>query len=159
MMYELLNPSSSARSARSGLAERLPPHSERRPGWAAFGSTTARGTVYLAAAGPSGPWYLALDHSGVIEELGLPAADVAGPGRARFAFNALGALYDVLRRVYELGVSLPDAPLKEFEAEAANLPRTTEAERLVVQRLSAVSGSADEAVQAYDGYSMSLRIG
>ena len=104
-------------------------------GWAAFGSTTARGMVYLAAAGPSGPWYLALDHSGVIEELGLPAADVAGAGRARFAFDTLGALYNVLRRVYELGVSLPDAPLKEFEAEVANLPRTTEAERLVVQRI------------------------
>jgi hypothetical protein len=104
-------------------------------GWAAFGSTTARGTIYLAAAGPTGPWYLALDHHGVIEELGLRAADVAGPGRARFAFDTLGALYPVLRRVFELGVSLPDAPLKEFEAKVANLPRTTEAERLVVQRV------------------------
>jgi hypothetical protein len=104
-------------------------------GWAAFGSTTARGMVYLAAAGPSGPWYLALDHSGVIEELGLSAADVAGAGRARFAFDTLGALYNVLRRAYALGVSLPDAPLKEFEAKVANLPRTTEAERLVVQRI------------------------
>jgi len=104
-------------------------------GWAAFGSTTAKGTICLAATGPSGPWYLALDHRGVIEELGLPAADAAGPGGARFAFDTLGALYPVLRRVYELGVSLPDAPLKEFEAKVANLPRTTEAERLVVQRI------------------------
>lgn len=104
-------------------------------GWATFGSTTAKGTIYLAATGPSGPWYLALDHHGVIEELGLPAADVAGPGRARFAFDTLGALYPVLCRVYELGVSLPDAPLKEFEAKVANLLRTTEAERLVVQRI------------------------
>lgn len=104
-------------------------------GWAAFGSTTAKGTIYLAATGPSGPWYLALDHHGVIAELGLPAADAAGPGRARFAFGTLGALYPVLRRVYDLGVSLPDAPLKEFEAKVANLPRATEAERLVVQRI------------------------
>lgn len=104
-------------------------------GWAAFGSTTAKGTIYLAATGPSGPWHLALDHHGVIAELGLPSADVAGPGRARFAFDTLGALYPVLRRVYELGVSLPDAPLKEFEAKVANLSRTTEAERLVVQRI------------------------
>jgi hypothetical protein len=78
---------------------------------------------------------LALDHRGVIEELGLPAADVAGAGRIRFAFDTLGALYNVLHRVYELGVSLPDAPLKEFEAKVANLSRTTEAERLVVQRI------------------------
>ena len=47
----------------------------------------------------------------------------------------LGTLYAVLHRVYELGVSLPDAPLREFELRVADLPRTTEAERLVVQRI------------------------
>lgn len=104
-------------------------------GWAAFGSTTAHGTIHLAARGPQGPWFLALDHLGVIQELSLPAATVSGPGRARFAFDTLGALYAVLHRVYELGVSLPDAPLREFERRVADLPRTTEAERLVVQRV------------------------
>jgi len=34
-----------------------------------------------------------------------------------------------------MGISLPDAPLREFEIRAADLPRTTEAERLVVQRI------------------------
>ena len=104
-------------------------------GWAAFGSTTAHGTIHLAASGPQGPWFLALDHLGVIQELSLPAATVSGPSRARFAFDTLGALYAVLHRVYELGVSLPDAPLREFERRVADLPRTTEAERLVVQRI------------------------
>lgn len=104
-------------------------------GWAAFSSTTAKGSIYLAATGPSGPWFLALDHLGIVQELGLLAADIAGPGRTRLAFDTLGALYAVLRRVYELGVSLPDAPLQEFELRAANLPRATEAERLVVQRI------------------------
>jgi hypothetical protein len=104
-------------------------------GWAAFGSTTAHGTIHLAASGPQGPWFLALDHTGVIQELSLPQATVTGPGRARFAFDTLGALYAVLHRVYELGVSLPDAPLREFETRVTNLPRTTEAERLVVQRI------------------------
>ncbi|MBD9560645.1 HNH endonuclease [Ensifer sp. ENS03] len=104
-------------------------------GWAAFGSTTAHGAIYLAACGPQGPWFLALDHPGVVQELNLPATDVSGPGRACFAFDVLGALYRVLHRVYELGVSLPDAPLKEFELRAANLPRTTEAERLAIQRI------------------------
>lgn len=91
--------------------------------------------VYLAASGPPGPWFLALDHAGVIQELNLPAGAVSGPGLARFTFENLGALYAVLRRVYELGVSLPDAPLREFELQVATLPRTTEAERLVVQRI------------------------
>ncbi|OHB39247.1 MAG: restriction endonuclease [Phenylobacterium sp. RIFCSPHIGHO2_01_FULL_70_10] len=104
-------------------------------GWAAFGSTTAHGTIYLAAKGAQGPWFLALDHGGIIAELGLPPTDMPGPGRACHAFDSLGALYAVLRRVYELGVSLPDAPLREFEARVADLPRTTEAERFVVQRI------------------------
>lgn len=104
-------------------------------GWAAFGSTTAHGAIFLAASGPQGPWFLALDHLGVIQELSLPPATVSGPSRARFAFETLGALYAVLHRVYELGVSLPDAPLREFERRIADLPRVTEAERLVVQRI------------------------
>lgn len=104
-------------------------------GWAAFGSTTAQGIVHLAAASVQGPWFLALDHAGVVAELGLPVADMPGPGQFRLTFDNLGALYAALHRAYELGVSLPDAPLKEFEARVAGLPRATEAERLVVQRI------------------------
>lgn len=104
-------------------------------GWAAFGSTTAHGTIHLAASGSQGPWFLALDHPGVIQELNLSAAVVSGPGRSHLAFDTLGALYAVLHRVYKLGISLPDAPLREFERCIADLPRTTEAERLVVQRI------------------------
>ena len=104
-------------------------------GWAVFGSTTANGTIRIGASGPQGPWFVALDHPGVILELNLPAATVSGPGRARFAFDTLSSLYAALHRVYELGISLPDAPLREFELRVAALPRTTEAERLVVQRI------------------------
>jgi HNH endonuclease len=104
-------------------------------GWAVFGSTTAKGSVYLAATGPSGPWYLSLGHLGVIRELDLPAVDVPGPGHCRFAFENLSALYAALHRIYELGVSLPDAPLLEFEIRVSDLPKKTEAERLVVQRI------------------------
>lgn len=78
-----------------------------KAGWAAFGSTTAHGTIYLAAGGPQQAWFLALDHLGIIKELNLPVAGISGPGRARFAFDSLGTLYLLLRRVYELGVSLP----------------------------------------------------
>jgi len=105
------------------------------PGWAGFASTTVPGRIHLAAAGPQGPWYLALDHSGVIEELGLPPAELSGPGLDRFAFDQLGALYAGLSRVYQLASSLPDAPLREFEQKVRLLPLTTEAERLVVQRI------------------------
>lgn len=112
----------------------------RRPlgetqGWAAFASTTARGTIHLAAAGLHGPWFLGLDHSGIIAELASPVAGMVGPGQMRYAFAALGDLYTILSRVYALGVSLPDGPLREFEVRVADLPRSTEAERLVVQRI------------------------
>lgn len=104
-------------------------------GWAGFASTTAPGTIHIAAASAQGPWLLALDHAGVIEELGLPAADMPGPGIARFVFDTLGQLYGVLPRIYQLAASLPDAPLREFEAKVKDLPKSTETERLVVQRI------------------------
>jgi hypothetical protein len=105
------------------------------PGWAGFTSTTVPGTIHLAAAGPLGPWYLALDHSGVIEELALPGAALPGPGLSRHAFGTLRELYGVLSRVYQLSASLPDAPLRVFEQQVRSLPQTTETERLVVQRI------------------------
>jgi hypothetical protein len=104
-------------------------------GWAGFGSTTAPGTIHLAAASAQGPWFIALDHAGVIEELDLPAAAMPGPGLARYAFETLGQLYGVLPRIYQLAASLPDAPLREFQAKIKDLPKATEAERLVVQRV------------------------
>jgi hypothetical protein len=47
----------------------------------------------------------------------------------------LAQLYAALDRVYKLSVSLPDAPFTRFQVKTAGLPRTTEAERLVVQRI------------------------
>lgn len=103
-------------------------------GWLRFASTTAKGEIALAAAGPQGPWFLALDHPGVVAELGCVPADLPGPGLARFAFARLTPLYELLPRVYELSLALPDAPLESFKAETEGLPRSTEAERLVIQR-------------------------
>ena len=104
-------------------------------GWARYGSTTARGTIHLAAARPDGPWFLALDHHGVVEDLEQPAADMPGPGLARYAFPTLGDLYAVLSKVYGLGLTLPEGPLEDFRAATRDLPRKTEAERLAVQRI------------------------
>jgi len=104
-------------------------------GWARYGSTTAKGTVWFAAAGHEGPWILALDHEGIVEELGLPQSDLPGPGLVRQAYPSLTALYAVMPRVYQLGVTLPDGPLEEFQAAVASLPKTTEAERLIIQRV------------------------
>lgn len=104
-------------------------------GWARYGSTTAKGTIWLAAGGHEEPWFLALDHPGIVEELALPKADMTGPGLVCYAFSSLTALYAVMERVYQLGVTLPDGPLKEFRAAVAGLPKSTEAERLIIQRV------------------------
>ena len=104
-------------------------------GWASFGSTTAQGAIYLGAEGANGPWFLSLGHMGATEELGLPAEEISSPGIATYAFNTLGELYGVMPRVYQLFTSLPDAPLQEFLEKTKDLPCTTEAERLVVQRV------------------------
>lgn len=104
-------------------------------GWASYESTTAQSTLYLAASGLSGPWYVATDHPGVVRELGLPPHDVAGPGVARFVFGKLSEAYFLLDRIYQLASSLPDAPLVTFRAKTKDLPQTTEAERMVVQRI------------------------
>lgn len=106
-----------------------------KDGWAAFESTTAHGTLWLAAASDQGPWYLALDHPGVSRELQVAPTDTAGPGLARFSFPNLTALYAVLPRLYQLAASLPDAPLQAFHHQTAKLPNSTEAEQLVVQRI------------------------
>jgi hypothetical protein len=104
-------------------------------GWAAFASTTAQGQIFVAGAGSSGPWYLGLDHRGVVAEVHSDHADLAGPGLAHYKFSTLAALYDVISTAWRLGVSLPGVPLRRFEIETTTLPRTTEAERLVVQRV------------------------
>ena len=102
--------------------------------WQAYGSTTAFGQVWLAGAGARGPWWLATDHPGVVAEFG-DGETTDGPGLAAYGFADQGQLYQALDRVYRLGVSLPSAPLHEFERETAGLPRSTEVERLAVQRV------------------------
>lgn len=105
-----------------------------RDGWLQFGSTTAAVTIWLAGASKDGPWFLSIDRPEVASEL-VALSLGSGPGAVTFVFEALTPLYDALDRTYRLGVSLPDAPLQSFNIETAHLPRTTEAERLVVQRI------------------------
>ena len=51
------------------------------------------------------------------------------------AVASLDALHQLVRRAFALSRTLPDELLNRFEAATAKLPRATEAERLVVQRV------------------------
>jgi hypothetical protein len=58
-------------------------------GWLHYGSTTARGEIWIAGMPPRGPWLLSIDHPGVAAELAaLPPSALAGPGLATFEFGS-----------------------------------------------------------------------
>jgi hypothetical protein len=104
--------------------------------WIGYRSTTARGEIWFARAAAQACWLLSITHAGVAAELNMPVAEaITGPGFATYSFASLQQLYQTLERVYKLGVSLPDAPLDSFKKATAHLPRTTEAERLTVERV------------------------
>lgn len=108
----------------------------RQGGWIGYRSTTAHGEVWIARDPVQNIWLLALTHSGVVAELSLIRAKVPStPGQAAYAFSKLSDLHDALDRAYKLGVSLPDAPLEIFRKRTANLPSSTETERLTVVRI------------------------
>jgi len=106
-------------------------------GWLRYRSGTAPGEIWLASASPRGPWFLSLSLSAVALEIGFPAAPDQSlmPGVSTFAFATLEDLHRALDRTYRLSVSLPDAPLQLFLSETSGAPRSTEAERLVIQRV------------------------
>ncbi|WP_281968590.1 HNH endonuclease [Roseovarius nanhaiticus] len=103
-------------------------------GWRHYTSTTAQGSIWLAAE-QTGTWLLSIDHAGVLAEIGLKISDEDGPGLAQFRLTSLTSLYAIMPRLYELAVSLPDAPLQEFLHRTKGMQKTTEAERLVIQRV------------------------
>ena len=111
---------------------------EHTADWLSFGSSQMSMRIWLTAIGESE--FLAVssraDVLDGLAELGaasndpLPSAAVG----AR-SVSDIAALHHLLRRAFQLSRTLPDGLLHVFEAESAKLPRTTEAERLVVQRV------------------------
>ena len=111
---------------------------ERTLDWLSFGSSQTRMRIWLAAGGES-RFLAAASRPDVIDGLaGLGATcDDPLPAGAAGALSVddIAALHRLLRRAFQLSRTLPDALLHAFEDETASLPRTTEAERLVIQRV------------------------
>ncbi len=107
--------------------------------WLSFFSSRAPLRVWMTCHGAAGPYLLAL--SGGIDASML--GEVAGAGELPLPPGAvvglwatdLGLLHNLLRRAYQLSRSLPESPLQRFQHQTAGLPRTTEAERLVIARV------------------------
>jgi putative restriction endonuclease len=106
--------------------------------WMAFASTMAPLRLWLTAIGDT-LFIAALSQLNVAEGLAplgstftspLPHGAVVARGT-----TSIAALHELVRRAYQLSRTLPNELLKTFESKTAGLPRTTESERQVVQRV------------------------
>ena len=111
---------------------------EHATDWLSFGSSQTSMRVWLTATGES-RFLAAASRADVLDglaDLGAMSNDLLPSGAAgALVVGDIAALHRLLRRAFQLSRTLPDGLLHVFETETANLPRTTEVERLVVQRV------------------------
>lgn len=106
--------------------------------WLRYGSSQAPLRLWLSALG-DGFFIVAMSQGNVVvalDGLGAPITSPIPPGAACGRSVAhIPALRHVVRRAFQLSRTFPDDLLHVLEARVAGLPRETEAERLVVQRV------------------------
>jgi putative restriction endonuclease len=118
----------------NGLDQELP----RQGDWLGFASTQVPLRLWLTALG-DGLFLAAVSQQNVARALsdhGTAFTSPLPPG----AWGARGvvdipALHRLVRRAFQLSKTLPDEILHAFEKKTSALPKATEAERLVVQRV------------------------
>ena len=110
--------------------------------WLGFASTRAPLRLWLGVDGPR--WRVALSMRKVAQALVSESAAtrvevsrITLPSDARSALEVEDptALHHLVRRAFQLSRALPDALLVTFERETKHLPRATEVERTVIQRV------------------------
>lgn len=106
--------------------------------WLGFTSTQVPLKLWLGVNGAR--WCCAFSQPGVAAELASlteEATSVQTPNGAAAVRQVgdLTQLHRVVRRAYQLSGTLPDELLHEFQRQTKALPRTTEVERLVIQRV------------------------
>jgi len=108
--------------------------------WLAYDSLGAPASIRLTCVAPD--YVVAVNHAGVAADLieRWPAWPSGGDPSVPDDFTAFivsdtAPLHHLVREVWRLARALPIEPLRVFEAQTRNLPRTTEAERLVIQRV------------------------
>jgi putative restriction endonuclease len=108
--------------------------------WLTYGSLGAPALIRLTCAEPN--YLVAVNHPGVASDLSerwqkWPDGDEprAPAGFTAFVVSDSAPLHHLVREIWRLARALPSEPLRVFEAQIRNLPSTTEAERLVIQRV------------------------
>lgn len=107
-------------------------------GWLAFRSTQAPVKAWVTECdGAEVAAWSRADLAGHLADYGTPAGSALLPAGALCTFKVpdLPALHRLLMRSFQLARSLPTAPLNSFHEHTRSFPATTEAERLVVQRV------------------------
>lgn len=106
--------------------------------WLVVVSTQCPLRVWLGAFGDA-VFLAAFSQQNVTRALGEYGTPLAAPMPKGAAGGRsvpdVPALHRLLRRAFQLSKALPNALLRTFEKQVAALPMTTEAERLVVQRV------------------------
>jgi putative restriction endonuclease len=118
----------------NGFDQELPRESD----WLGFASTQCPLRVWLGTFGVAA-FLATFSQQNVARALGEYGTTMAAP----LPQSALGgrtvtdvpSLHRLLRRAYQLSKTLPNELLRSFEYRTTLLPRTTEAERLVIQRV------------------------
>jgi len=106
--------------------------------WLGFTSTQAPLRLWLSTFGDAVfiAAFSQLHVARALGEHGTPMAAPLPPGAAAGrTVTDIPALHRLVRRAFQLSKTLPDELLHIFEKQTAALPRTTEVERLVVQRV------------------------
>ncbi len=110
----------------------------REGNWMGFGSSQTSMRIWLTAVGES-LFLVFLSRADVLDALAGFGAAFASPlpngAAGARSVSDIPGLHRLLRRAFQLSRTLPDALLRVFETETAKLPRSTEVERLVVQRV------------------------
>lgn len=104
--------------------------------WLTFDSIEAPAALRLTR--DRSGYIAAINHNGVAVDLGTHWQEwngTAPSGFSAFVVANTTELHLIIREMWRLARSLPVEPLRAFETQTRNLPRTTEAERLVVQRV------------------------
>jgi putative restriction endonuclease len=102
---------------------------EEAAGWLFFRSVSAPAEIGLAAAGPTGPFFLSVAHQGVVQTLGaLPVSPCAKGHAGAFVFTTRENLHAGVGAAYRLSVSLPNFPLEKYQKAVTSLG-DTEGER------------------------------
>jgi hypothetical protein len=111
---------------------------EREGDWLVFASTQCPLRIWLGVFGDA-IFLAAFSQQNVARALGEYGTPMAAPmpkgAAAGRTVPDVPALHRLLRRAFQLSKALPNELLHTFEKQVAALPKTTEAERLVIQRV------------------------